>query len=340
MELKHLSNREFQETMLQNVSRTFALTIPRLPSKLSEVVANAYLLCRIIDTIEDEVSLSTQMKLRLVDEFYQVAKTNRNAIEFTKNILPYLSNQTSQAERILIQKTPMVIEILHQFESEQKLIVLDCLRIMTTGMAEFQDLDLSAGLQTRLHLDRYCYAVAGCVGEMLAKLFCYYSPEIAKHQEQLLQLSVPFGQGLQMTNILKDVWEDWERGVCWLPQDVFSKYGFDLKNLNPDSLDEKFDSGFRDLIKSTHLFLDGACKYTMLIPYSEPGIRQFCILNFGMAALTLNKIDRNLEFHSAAQNKITRKSVQATIIASKILGNSNSLLNLTFKLINHRINLG
>lgn len=334
MEMKDLSDYEFQKVMLQNVSRTFALTIPQLPVKLSSVVSNAYLLFRIVDTIEDEVSLSAQKKLRLVDEFFQVAKTNKKAVEFTKNILPYLSIQTSQAEGVLIQETPRVIEILHQFDGEQRSIILDCLKVMTAGMAEFQDLDLSAGLKTSRELDRYCYVVAGCVGEMLAKLFCYYSPEIAKNQEQLLQLSIAFGQGLQMTNILKDVWEDRERGVCWLPQDVFLKYGFDLKNLGLNALDANFDRGFRDLIKTTQLFLDGACKYTMLIPYTEPGIRQFCILNFGMAALTLNKINRNVEFHSSARNKISRKSVRATVFASRLIGNSNLLLNLTFRIIN------
>ncbi len=137
-----------------------------------------------------------------------------------------------------------------------------------------------------------------------------------------------------MTNILKDVWEDLDRGVCWFPQDLFSKYGFDLENLSRHSLDAKFDNGFRDLIKTTRLFLDGACKFMMLIPYDEPGIRQFCILNFGMAALTLNKINRNVEFHSSTRNKISRKSVRSTVFASRVIGNNNFLLNLTFKVIN------
>src|SRR5205823_2905984 len=53
-----LSDDDFQSAMLEGVSRTFALTIPQLPSGLSRVVSNAYLLCRIVDTIEDEPSLS------------------------------------------------------------------------------------------------------------------------------------------------------------------------------------------------------------------------------------------------------------------------------------------
>jgi farnesyl-diphosphate farnesyltransferase len=40
------------------------------------------------------------------------------------------------------------------------------------------------GLATLKDMDEYCYYVAGCVGEMLAKLFCHYSPEINKHHDQ------------------------------------------------------------------------------------------------------------------------------------------------------------
>ena len=44
----------FQDQILPHVSRTFALTIPQLPMPLRTAVTNAYLLCRIADTIEDE----------------------------------------------------------------------------------------------------------------------------------------------------------------------------------------------------------------------------------------------------------------------------------------------
>ena len=53
---------------------------------------------------------------------------------------------------------------------------------MGKGMAEFQDRDLSHGLDDMKEMDSYCYYVAGVVGEMLTRLFCHYSPEIAAHR--------------------------------------------------------------------------------------------------------------------------------------------------------------
>ena len=44
----------FQAHILPGVSRTFALTIPVLPQRLAEVMTNAYLLCRLADTIETD----------------------------------------------------------------------------------------------------------------------------------------------------------------------------------------------------------------------------------------------------------------------------------------------
>ena len=52
----------FQADMLRQVSRTYALTIPRLPGGLLEAVTNAYLLCRIADTVEDEPGLDLARK--------------------------------------------------------------------------------------------------------------------------------------------------------------------------------------------------------------------------------------------------------------------------------------
>ncbi len=59
------------------------------------------------------------------------------------------------------------------------------------------------------------------------------SPAIAP---TLSTLAASFAQGLQMTNILKDVWEDRSRGACWLPQEVFCRHGVDLAQISSERL--------------------------------------------------------------------------------------------------------
>lgn len=331
--LASLSDDALQAVLLEGVSRTFALTIPQLPGTLYKVVANAYLLCRIVDTIEDEVSLSAEQKKYFCSAFIDVVKTGENSQAFAEQLAVLLSDQTIPAEHTLIQLTPRVIAITRSFDEQQIDALSCCVETMASGMPVYQALDLSGGLPAMKDMDEYCYYVAGCVGEMLAKLFCHYSPEINLHREELLKLSVSFGQGLQMTNILKDIWDDAKRNVCWLPQDVFNEAGFDLSTLTPETNDQNFRLGLRRLISIAHGHLHNALIYTQLLPSHETGIRNFCLWALGMAILTLKKIKERLDFNESNQVKISRNSVKATVITSKLTARSNLLLSIIFNLV-------
>ncbi len=328
--LINLADADLQAILLEGVSRTFALTIPQLPGDLHPAVANAYLLCRIVDTIEDEVSLNAEQKKYFCTAFIDIVNTGNNAAAFAKELAPLLSEQTIPAEHTLIHLIPRVIEITHSFDPAQIEALAACVETMAKGMPIFQALDLHAGLKTMADMDDYCYYVAGCVGEMLAKLFCHYSDEIKQHEEELLKLSVSFGQGLQMTNILKDIWDDAQRGVCWLPQDIFTETGFDLKNLTPETDDENFRKGLEHLINIAQEHLHNALRYTQLLPAHETGIRNFCLWALGMAVLTLKNIKNNLSFNNSDQVKITRKDVKKTIFICKATARSNMLLSIIF----------
>lgn len=335
--LVNLTDNELQAVLLEGVSRTFALTIPQLPAALYPAVANAYLLCRIVDTIEDEVSLSAAQKKFFCGTFIKVVKTGQKAQTFSNQLASLLSEQTIPAEHSLIQLTPRVIAITHRFDKVQIEALATCVEVMAQGMPIFQALDLRAGLKTMTDMDNYCYYVAGCVGEMLAKLFCHYSPEIAAHEKELLRLSVSFGQGLQMTNILKDIWDDAQRGVCWLPQDIFTETGFDLKTLSPETNDENFRRGLEHLISIAHQHLENALRYTLLIPAHETGIRKFCLWALGMAVLTLKKIKKNLNFNQSTQVKITRNNVKTTILVTKLTVRSDFLLSYLFNFVSKEL---
>lgn len=336
--LNNLQDNEFQAILLEGVSRTFALTIPQLPKKLFPAVANAYLLCRIVDTIEDEVSLNAEQKQYFCSAFIDIVKTGDKAESFAKDLAPLLSEQTIPAEHSLIKLMPRVIKITHTLEAENIEALACCVETMAKGMPIFQALDLQMGVKTMADMDRYCYYVAGCVGEMLAKLFCHYSADINIHKNELLKLSVSFGQGLQMTNILKDIWDDAKRGVCWLPQDIFTETGFELKQLTKKTNDENFRLGLEHLISITHQHLQNALSYIQLLPAKETGIRNFCLWALGMSVLTLKNIKKDLGFNDSSQVKITRREVKATLLVCKLTARNNTLLSLLFNLTSRNLN--
>ena len=327
----------YQTRTLQGVSRTFALTIPELPAPLCDVAGNAYLLCRIADTIEDEPALSLAQKQAFSERFVEVVAGVETAERFAGELHPLLSHAMSDQEWDLIANTARVVRITHGFRPAQRAALERCVRIMSRGMAESQRNAAVDGLADLPQLDRYCYHVAGVVGEMLTELFCDYSPEIGERRDELLRLSVSFGQGLQMTNILKDVWDDRRRGACWLPRDVFRAAGFDLRSLSTDRIERGYVEGLLHLVAITRRHLADALQFTLLIPGREAGIRRFCLRALGMAVLTLRRIHAHPAFVDSREVKISRRSVRATIVVTNALARSDLAVRLLFDALTRRL---
>ncbi len=324
-----VADEAFQERILQGVSRTFALTIPQLPDGLRRVVSNAYLLCRIADTIEDDNALNSKTTRHYSNMFIDVVAENIPAEQFADELYPLLSDHTIAEEHELIKNTAAVIRITHSFNNNQRKALERCVRIMAKGMSDYQDAESLDGLKDLPAMDEYCYYVAGVVGEMLTELFCDYSPEINAKREQMMKLAVSFGQGLQMTNILKDIWEDRNRGACWLPQDIFLREGLNMNELKPGMSDLRFNRGLGTLIAVAKGHLKDALEYTLLIPGHEKGIRKFCLWALGMAVLSLDKLNKKRNYSHGSEVKISRHSVKATVaLTSAFAGNNNALIGM------------
>ena len=324
---------QFQKRILQGVSRTFALTIPVLPQPLSRVVSNAYLLCRIADTIEDDKQLPDQRKREFSEQFIRVVSGSDNAQDFATRLRPEISADATAAEKELIENTPAVIRITHSFNARQKAALERCIRIMAEGMTQYQETSVRDGLKDQADMDRYCYFVAGVVGEMLTELFCDHCKGIDRNRADLMRLAVSFGQGLQMTNILKDIWDDQQRGMCWLPQTVFTQYGADLRQLQQGTENQGFQNALGHLVGVARAHLANALRYTLLIPAHEAGIRRFCLWALGMAVLTLRKINANRAFSSGREVKISRRSVKTTVALTNLLTRHDKLLLWLFNVM-------
>ena len=313
-----LSADVYQERILPHVSRTFALTIPQLPRGLRRAVTNAYLLCRIADTIEDEPAVSAEETHVFLQRFAAVVSGREPPEPLARDIEQRLSDRTLPAERDLVRNTSLVIEITHSLPRDQQTAIQRCIDLMCYGMHHFQTTASLQGLARSSDLDSYCYYVAGVVGEMLTELFCSYSSGAAARRTALRELAPSFAQGLQMTNILKDMWEDRSRGACWLPREVFARHGIDLAELKPEPYDERFGAALTELIGVAHAHLRNALAFTLLLPREEPGIRLFCLWSVGLAVRTLRRIQRNPRFRSGADVKVSHAEVALTRLGTQL----------------------
>jgi farnesyl-diphosphate farnesyltransferase len=326
-----MSDEAYQDEILPHVSRTFALTIPQLPPALRTAVTSAYLLCRIADTIEDEPALSATDTYIFLERFTAVVKGTEPAARLARDVVPRLSERTLAAERELVANMERVIRVVSRFDERQRAAIRRCIEVMSRGMHQFQRTASLKGLARSTDMDSYCYYVAGIVGETLTELFCAYSPTIMRRYMELYELAPSFGQGLQMTNILKDVWEDRSRGACWLPQEVFSRYGVDLAQLSPERSDARFHQGMLELIGVAHRHLRNALAFTLLIPGEESGIRLFCLWALGLAALTLRKIQTTPGFTAGAQVKVSRSAVMMTRTLTSLSVRNDRVLQQLFE---------
>jgi 15-cis-phytoene synthase len=73
-------------------------------------------------------------------------------------------------------------------------------------------------------LRRYCYYVASVVGLVCIRIFGYSDPRAE-------QLAEDTGIAFQLTNILRDVREDAERGRIYLPLDALDRYNVSIEEL-------------------------------------------------------------------------------------------------------------
>ena len=79
--------------------------------------------------------------------------------------------------------------------------------------------------QTFDELTTYCYGVASTVGLMSMHIIGFRGVEAIPY-------AIKLGVALQMTNILRDVGEDWRAGRVYLPQEELAAFGLDETDLD------------------------------------------------------------------------------------------------------------
>ncbi len=93
-------------------------------------------------------------------------------------------------------------------------------------------------------LAHYCYAVASTVGLMVMHIVGYAGKEA-------IPFAVKLGVALQMTNILRDVAEDWSNGRLYLPQDELTACGLSETDVARGVVDDRWRSFMRFQIERT-----------------------------------------------------------------------------------------
>lgn len=93
-------------------------------------------------------------------------------------------------------------------------------------------------METFDELYRYCYQVASVVGMTVIHIFGFHAPDA-------IPLAEKCGVAFQLTNILRDLREDAERGRVYLPAEDLERFGVNAADLR----DGRGTNGFAELMR-------------------------------------------------------------------------------------------
>lgn len=128
-------------------------------------------------------------------------------------------------------------------------------------MIKGQKMDLDfRGYETTEDLLMYCYHVASTVGLMLTPILAY------ENQDSLKDFSINLGYAMQITNILRDIGEDYKKGRVYIPRKAMEEANYSLSDLISGRINKEFISMFEKLALIAETNFDNALKDCVLFP--------------------------------------------------------------------------
>ena len=190
-----------------------ALAFCLLPKQKRDAMSALYAFCREVDDVAD-------------DETVPVGQRRTRLAEWRNDVSRACKNETPQIETNR-ELQPVIARYKLPFELFDELI---------RGVE--MDLDIRR-YENYEQFEQYCYRVASVVGLLSIEIFGYKNPACRDY-------AVYLGKALQLTNILRDVRTDAERGRIYLPLSELARF----KVSEDEILRHQYSERFRELAEN------------------------------------------------------------------------------------------
>ncbi len=183
---------QVSERITRKSASNLALAFVLLPKAKRAEMATLYAFCREVDDVADEESIPVAQRRQRLQEWREdirLACANRSPV-FPVN----------QELRLAIAAHRLPFELFDE---------------LIRGVE--MDLDIHR-YETMEELEHYCFRVASVVGLLSIEIFGYTNPQCKEY-------AIDLGKALQLTNILRDVRNDAERGRLYLPLEECRRFG-------------------------------------------------------------------------------------------------------------------
>ncbi|MCG2725096.1 MAG: squalene/phytoene synthase family protein [Elusimicrobia bacterium] len=318
--------------ILKDVSRSLYLSINIFPYPIKSVMGIGYILCRAADTIVDCPDIHNDLKYKTVKLFHNIESAE------VRNELSGVMKDSAAKIKNPKEKSLMngMAEIFDFYAALPK-IYRDLVTEIVDGIAHGMEIDILSfpfkdkksvfALQTEAELEKYCAYIGGVPGIFWAKLYGLALREKNTNMtESFVQTkdAKSIGEGLQITNILKDMAHDLRMGRCYIPQE-------DLKsvNLSPQLLLEPINKQRLEPIIFKWIGwainkLDVSEKFLASIPKMEFSMRAAMVWPVFWAMDTLSEIVKGNPLDLLSAPKIKRSKIYSAIMATPPILLSNT----------------
>ena len=293
-----------------------------VPADVRDQVSLAYLFARAADTIADTELIDRSRRLdylsQLKAQFVSDQISWGQIREIQRAITPL---QRDSSERVLLERLEDCFRLFQEFSPDDRRRVQRLMTTLTQGM----EMDLSVfpgksvedlvALKTLDDLDRYTYYVAGCVGEFWTDLMCAHRRGLrAWNVREMSEVGVRFGKGLQLTNIVKDIAHDLQKGRCYIPETMLAEAGLKPRDLLIQETLPRFRPVLSKLVRMATEHLDQGWMYAMSIPRYETRLRLSCMWPILSAGESLKLVMNSPDLlNPAVKVKIPRSKVYQII---------------------------
>ena len=163
------------------------------------------------------------------------------------------------------------------------------------------EMDLTVSrYETFEDLATYCYRVASVVGLICIRIMGY-------QDQRAREYAIDLGLAMQLTNILRDIREDAERGRIYIPQEDLRRFGYTEEELLAGAVNDRFRSLMEFEVARAREYFERGKRLLKLLPVRT---RAFPAVLGGLYGRVLDRIEaRNYNVFEGRVGLSTREKV-------------------------------
>ncbi|WP_123539123.1 phytoene/squalene synthase family protein [Halosimplex salinum] len=320
---------------VEDVSRTFALTVAELDEPMSRDICVGYLLCRVADTIEDAGHIPPAEQRALLEQYDRVLDPDddETSAEFRAAIDEWIPEDPNDDWQV-VAECERVFRTFEGLDEDSQAAIRPPVRELVGGMAMFVERYAEQGglrLETFGELEEYCWYAAGTVGTLVTGLLSRNVDDSVR--ETLQNNARSFAMLLQLVNVSKDVATDFEEeNNVYIPQELLDAEELDTADIPDEDNSEAFVPVIRRVVDRAEGYLDGAQTWLEAMPEIRGNTLSAWAIPFLLAVGTIRELEERPEDVIKEGNVKVSRSEVTTIFATFAREDDPSLAELRTKI--------